>query len=374
MRDTPPNRLAELRRLRGVSAADLAKAVHITRQTVYALEAGNYTPNLVLGLRLAREMGVTAEELFPLPDDIHSDKPRYESVALLPSSEALEPGQGIRICEVDGVLVGAASHIDSWYVPPMDGVIASAPAKGGKAKVKLSSLEAKFSERVLIAGCDPAIGMLSSLLQDAGVEALLIHQNSSEGLSLLKKGLVHVAGTHLRDEASGESNLPAIRSKFPAGAAAIVSFANSEEGIVTAAGNPKQIQGVADLTRKEIRFINREAGSGSRSLLDGQLKRQQINPLSIRGYSRTVDGHLAAAQQVKTGLADCCMATHASAKAFGLHFIPLQDVRYDFVVRKQHLHLAGIQALFDVINRAGFRRRLKALGGYDTSVTGEQVT
>ena len=140
-----------------------------------------------------------------------------------------------------------------------------------------------------------------------------------------------------------------------------------------ATGNPKGIKTVEDLTRKGIRFVNRESGSGSRTQLDTNLKRLNINPNQVAGYLRTAPGHLAAAWEVKQGTADCCMATLASARAFGLHFIPVESVRFDFVVRKKHLNLPGVQALFETVNRSNFRLKLRNAGGYDTSVTGRRI-
>jgi len=107
--------------------------------------------------------------------------------------------------------------------------------------------------------------------------------------------------------------------------------------------------------------------------LDRHLKRLKLDPKRVRGYDRTAPGHLAAAWEVKTGAADCCIATQAAARVFGLDFIPLETSRYDLVVRKQHLKLPGIQALFDAINRLSFRLELNSVGGYNTAVTGSRI-
>ena len=109
--------------------------------------------------------------------------------------------------------------------------------------------------------------MLAHHLQSAGVELVLAHRNSSQSLKLLKEGCVHIAGTHLRDESSGESNLPEIGRMFPRNAVAVITFAVWEEGIVTAAGNPKSIKGIDDLARRDVTIVNREKGAGSRACL-----------------------------------------------------------------------------------------------------------
>src|SRR5262249_35078522 len=154
---------------------------------------------------------------------------------------------------------------------------------------------------LLVAGCDPGISVLSRHVQPAGIELVLAHRNSSEALTLLKEGCVNIAGTHLKDEASGESNLPEIGRLFPKNSVAVIAFAVWEEGILTAAGNPKKIRSVEDFSRKDVSIVNREKGAGSRALLDSQLKRHKIAPKSVRGYDRLAPGHLPAAWQVRSG-------------------------------------------------------------------------
>jgi putative molybdopterin biosynthesis protein len=94
---------------------------------------------------------------------------------------------------------------------------------------------------------------------------------------------------------------------------------------------------------------------------------------SVRGYHQLAPGHLPAAWQVQTGAVDCCLATRAVARVFGLNFIPLVSERYDLVIRKRHLELPRIQNLFDTLSRRDFRRELEGLGGYDTRVAGQRM-
>ena len=231
----------------------------------------------------------------------------------------------------------------------------------------------QFGNRLLMAGCDPAMSVLARHLQKANIELVLAHRNSSQALDLLRSGSVHIAGSHLRDEATGESNLPQVRKLFPRGTAVVFAFAVWEEGIVVAKGNPKAIREIADFARKGIALVNREPGSGSRSLLDSSLKRLGIASSKVTGYKQVAHGHLPAAWQVRIGHADCCVATRAAARVFGLDFIPLISERYDLVIRKQHIALPGMQLLLDTLNRTAFRRELEGLGGYDTSGAGKRM-
>jgi molybdate-binding protein len=231
----------------------------------------------------------------------------------------------------------------------------------------------QFGNRLLMAGCDPAMSVLARHLQKANMELVLAHRNSSEALELLRNGCVHIAGSHLRDETTGESNLAQVRKLFPRGTAVVFAFAVWEEGIVVAKGNPKAVLEIADFARKGVALVNREPGSGSRSLLDSSLKRLGIASSKVKGYKQVAHGHLPAAWQVRTGHADCCVATRAAARVFGLDFVPLVSERYDLVIRKQHIALPAVQLLLDTLNRTAFRRELEGLGGYDTSGAGKQM-
>jgi putative molybdopterin biosynthesis protein len=365
--------LGTLRRKRGLSAIQLAATVGVSRQTIYAMEAGTYVPNTALALRLARALETTVEELFTLPGSFRAPKLRSEQAALLPGSAAVQEGQGVQLCRVEKRLMASAPSPVQWYFPATDAVIADKPSRQGKARVQVFQDEDDFTNRILVAGCDPAISVLSRHVQAAGIELVLAHRNSSQALALLKEGCVHVAGTHLRDEASGESNLPQIGRLFPRNSVAVIAFAVWEEGIVTARGNPKNIRGIEDFSRKDVVIVNRESGSGSRALLDSRLQEARMEPRSIRGYDQSAPGHLPAAWQVQTGAVDCCLATRAAARVFGLNFIPLVSERYDLVIRRRHLELPRIQNLLDILSRSTFRRELESLDGYDTRVAGQRL-
>jgi molybdate-binding protein/DNA-binding XRE family transcriptional regulator len=367
------NNVAALRQNRRLSAATLAKLVGISRQTIYAVEAGTYVPNTAVALRLARVLEVSVEELFHLPNQTATHRPGTEQATLLPGGDAAHPDQAVQLCRVGDRLIASAPSPVPWCLPPSDALVTSKRASGGRSTVQPHHSEPDLGNRILFAGCDPAISLVARYLLPANVELVLAHRNSAQALTLLKQGIVHIAGTHLRDEASGESNVGEIGRMFPKDSVALISYAVWEEGILTARANPKKIRGVEDLARKDVRLINREAGSGSRRLLDANLTRCQIDSGRVRGYADLASGHLSAAGRVHTGAADCCIATRAAARAFGLGFIPLVRERYDLAIHRQHLDLPPIQALLDTLNRARFRRELESTGGYDAGNAGTRL-
>ncbi len=367
------NNLAAIRRKRGFSAAQLARLVGVSRQTIYAMEAGSYVPNTAVTLELARALEVQVEELFRLAGERPPVPARTERATLLPGPEKARPGLAVQLCRVDRGIVASSPGPVAWYLPVADAVVTESARRRRKTTVQLFREDDELGNRLLVAGCDPGISVLARHVQRAGIDLVVAHRNSSQALALLKEGLIHVAGSHLRDEASGESNLPTIRRMFAKNSVAVISFAVWEEGFVVARGNPKAIRGAADLARKGITIVNREAGAGSRLLLDAELKRQGVEPGRICGYEHTVQGHLPAAWHVATGQADCCLATRAAAHRFALDFLPLLSERYDLVIRRRHLDLPSVAALLDTLSRSSFRRELESLGGYDTNVAGRRM-
>jgi molybdate-binding protein/DNA-binding XRE family transcriptional regulator len=367
------NNLAVIRQKRGLSAARLAELVEVSRQTIYAMEAGSYVPNTAVALKLARVLETTVEDLFALPGELPALESRAEQVVLLSGSGTPQPGQPVQLCQVDKRLMASPPSPVPWYFPASDAVVTGSAKAQGKTKVQVFHADARFGNRVLVAGCDPGISVLARHVQAAGVELVLAHRNSSQALALLKEGSVHIAGTHLRDEKSGESNIPEIGRLFAKNSVAVISFAIWEEGIVTGGGNPKSIKSIEDFARADVSIVNREPGAGTRKLLDSRLKALQISGSNVRGYDQIAHGHLPAAWQVQAGAADCCIATRAAARVFGLGFIPLLSERYDLAIRRQHLDLPGVQALLDTLSRSGFRRELEGLGGYDTRAAGQRM-
>ena len=366
------NQLAHFRGKRGISAAALASQAGVSRQTIYAIEAGSYVPNTAVALRLAQFLDVTVEDLFTLEGEPER-QPKTCEVDLLSAGEPPRPGQPLQLSRIGRRTVGIYTPPLSLGLPPSDGVVAGS-RKPGTATVRLLTDPAGLEKRVLIAGCDPGISVLArQLMQTEGFEAVTAGCSSLQALQWLQDKKVHIAGSHLSNEAAGESNTMAIRRFFPRGGCKVVVFAGWEEGIVVAARNPKGIRAIEDLARNDVVLINREKGAGSRFLLDRSLEKLGVVPATVRGYGEIALGHIPAAWHVYNGKADCCVATRAAARVFGLEFIPLVSEQFDLVIPRRYLDLPAVQALLETLNRAALRRQLEALGGYDTSRTGSEV-
>jgi molybdate-binding protein/DNA-binding XRE family transcriptional regulator len=366
------NRVEAIRKSRGVGASDLARRVNVSRQTIYAIEAGTYVPNTEVALNLARELEVTVDELFSLHDGT-VNAPETMAAELLSGQPAVK-GQPVRICQIGARWVAVPVSASPVYMPEADGIMKKAAAGGGHTDLIVFSKEEASQKRLVLAGCDPATGLLSKMVEKiSGIEVVSAAASSKLALTWLSEGKVHIAGSHLEDPKTGEFNLPFIRQHFPDDDFSVVTFARWEEGLVIAPGNPKSIRKLEDLANHNVTFANREPGSGARALTDELIAKAGLAPKNINGYHRIAHGHLAAAYYVLSGDADACLATRSAAQTFGLDFIPLHSERYDLVMRRKTAETPAVKAFIDVLSRATLRRKLEVLAGYDTSQTGTVV-
>ena len=202
------------------------------------------------------------------------------------------------------------------------------------------------------------------------VTLLSLPVGSLDGLVNLRQGLCQISGSHLLD-VTGEYNTPFVRHLFPDREVDLVTLAHRTQGLILKNGNPKNIKEVADIARPNIRFVNRNAGSGTRLWLDTELRRLKLPAEKISGYENQVKTHSEAAGLIARHQADASIGLQAAAYQFGLDFIPLFEERYDLVVPREH---AGTLApLLDYLQTATFRTALNTLTGYNTAHSGENI-
>ena len=196
---------------------------------------------------------------------------------------------------------------------------------------------------------------------------------SLDGLLQLLHSEVGLAGAHILDEETGIYNLPVLRRLFIGQRLSVVTLAEREQGLMLARGNPSAISSLRDLTRPGIRFINRQPGSGTRTLLDYSLRRLSIAPSGIAGYHQEAGTHTAVADAVARGQADVGLGLEAAARAFNLQFIPLACERYDLVAFAEDRQQAPLCWLLDMVSSPQFKSVVAALGGYHTTHTGAET-
>jgi putative molybdopterin biosynthesis protein len=226
---------------------------------------------------------------------------------------------------------------------------------------------------IAVGSHDNSLDVLADELraQDASLSLSSSHVGSMGGLMAVKRGLCHLAGTHLLDEKDGSYNISYIRKYLADVPVRLVHLVMREQGLILPPGNPKAIRGLEDLVREDVRLVNRQGGSGTRILLDFRLKQLGLAPADIRGYDREEFTHMAVAVAVLSGAADVGLGIHAAARALGLEFIPVVTEQYDVVIPEMHFESDALQLLLSVIRSPAFTKRVAALGGYDTRRSGE---
>jgi molybdate-binding protein len=202
-----------------------------------------------------------------------------------------------------------------------------------------------------------------------------LHLSSSNvgslgGLMAIRRGQTHLAGSHLLDTETGDYNFSYIQRYLKGTPLRLVQLAMRRQGLLLRPGNPKNIRGVEDLLRPDVTFINRQAGAGTRILLDYCLQQSGLSAEAIRGYDQEEFTHMAVAVNVLSGRADAGMAIYASARALNLDFIPVAEERYDLVIPESSWNDSKIQLLLEIIASTPFRKMVTDLGGYDVTASG----
>ncbi|MUM78011.1 molybdopterin biosynthesis protein [Pseudodesulfovibrio sp. F-1] len=230
-------------------------------------------------------------------------------------------------------------------------------------------------DRVLVhvGSHDNTLDMLANELMGLTQPLRLVssHAGSMGGLTALKAGSALFAGAHLFDPETDDFNFPFIARYLKELDVTVVNLAIRHQGLIVPKGNPLSIQGVEDLTREDVRLINRQRGAGTRILLDHHLKTAGIAPADVRGYDNEEFTHMAVAVNVLTGAASCGLGIFAAAKALGLDFVPLARERYDLVIPTAHMNDPRITALLATIGQNAIKAAINGLGGYETSLTGQ---
>ena len=227
---------------------------------------------------------------------------------------------------------------------------------------------------VVIGSHDITIDILADEIRNATGRNIRISSGnvgSLGGLMAIKKGICHFAGSHLLDTQTGEYNISYIKRYLKGIGISLFHLVRRDQGLIIKKNNPKGIRGITDLTRDDISYVNRQAGSGTRILLDYNLARSGIKAGSVKGYDDEEFTHMSVAVDVLSGAADCGMAIYAAAKALDLDFIPMDTEQYDLVIPTDLLKDENIQAVLSTIRSQKFRDRVTALGGYDPSRSGE---
>ncbi|WP_075833290.1 substrate-binding domain-containing protein [Deinococcus marmoris] len=348
----------------GLGPTELARRAEITRQALHNIEAGTSAPSAVVAFRLAQALSCRVDELFRLP-------PRTVQARLIGTAPL---GSRVQLARVGESLLAFPLQGPIGLTHRADGMIAEREME--QVQVELSGNLDLPARSAVLMGCDPSLDLLAAHTEQTAPDLRVITRPASSGAALtgLAAGNAHLAGIHLWDAESGESNLPFIRRMNFDGPVHVIALWTWEQGLLTAAGNPRGIQGVEDLRGGGLRLINRDPGAGSRLMLDGWLDAANFSMFerqALPGYQDEVDSPMEAARRVQTEAADVAPGPRVAAQALGLHFVPLQREHFDLIVPEEHLNHPAIRALLHTARSPVFLLELAALGGYDAAQVGQ---
>jgi putative molybdopterin biosynthesis protein len=228
---------------------------------------------------------------------------------------------------------------------------------------------------VMVGSHDLTLDILANLLGKYHPPVYLSSHpvGSLGGILAIKNRVCHLAGLHLLDPETGEYNFPYIRQYLKGIDVKVLHLVYRDQGLIVQKTNPKDLQGLKDLTRKGITFINRQKGSGTRILLDHTLKTLSLNPEDIRGYEREEYTHIAVASAVAGGMVDAGLGILPAARAMHLGFIPVAKERYDLIIPSIYFEDEKMRKVIDAIRSDEFKTLVSRMGGYDVSRTGEEL-
>jgi len=254
-------------------------------------------------------------------------------------------------------------HISRWREERLDPAAPRPSSQRRNDTVKTISI---------VGSHDVALDLLVSLFRERHpeIEVEVATAGSLGGLIALQEERAHLAGIHLLDEETGEYNYPYVTRLLPGREVVIVHLAHRIQGLMFRPENPKQITGLDDLRKANIRFINRQRGSGTRVLLDLKLRQMGIPPHEITGYQDELDTHISVALAIAHGKADVGLGIEAAATSCGLSFLPLFRERYDLVMSRGNYQHRLLAPLWEIVASEEFRNTVNQVGGYDTSQTG----
>jgi transcriptional regulator with XRE-family HTH domain len=335
------SRLRELREAHDFSQAELARLAGVSRQLVSATESGRHFPAVDAALRLAAALGVSVEELFGGSDG------GMGPVRLVDEAAA---GTPLRVARVGDIRIAVPLGD-----PSGGGFFSVADAVAEENDVRL--LPGAQLDGLVIAGCDPALGIAEALLaQHGGNRLIAVYQSTGRAIGLLSEGLVHGVLVHGPEGALPRPPVAVRRWRVGAWQAGIV-FAPE-------LGHPS----LETLAAGDVELAQREETAASQQALRRALTEVHAEP----PVGPIVPGHLEGARRTVIGRG-AAVSMEPAADAFHLGFLPLETHVVDLWIDERWHDHGGVPRLIELLRSARFRERVAAIGSYDLSQSGTEL-
>jgi molybdate-binding protein/transcriptional regulator with XRE-family HTH domain len=340
------SRLREFRIKKSWTQAELARRSGVSRSGIAAIENGALVPSVHAALALSRSLDRTVEELF-------GDK---EGQTI---SWAWQPSQNLPVfweASFDQTVLAFPVEPLPYNILPPDGWF------DGRARKSLATDVSGMT--LIMASCDPAAGFLASVMgSKAGVRVLSFHRSSNEALSLLKQGVVHVAGTHLREIDEPGGNAAVIRDLLGKGFH-LLRGAVWHDGVAVRPG--EGLSEIKKVSSARVRWIGRKQGSGARRCQEKVLS-------SDKAVGSIAQNHWEVAMAVRQGWVDAGVCHRLTAEQAGLEFLQVSQEAFDLCYPVHLENDPRIVALRKIVRSASYRKCLASLKGIDTRTTGDEV-
>ncbi|MFN8854109.1 MAG: substrate-binding domain-containing protein [Planctomycetaceae bacterium] len=331
------------RAARNWSQQELATRAGISRAEVSAIETGRLLPSIATALALSQAFQCRLEDLF----QAQAESARAPDWAWHPESDRCRFWQA----EVGSQTLLYPAETAFPWAPPHDGV-----SEFGVLRFRS---QVPPTQTLVLAGCDPAAGLLAAeYARTTDQRLLVLPRSSGAAIDLFAARRVHLAGLHLHSP--GQGNASVVRQKLGPGHA-LIHVARWQEGLALAPH--LKLPSVDAVLRSRVRWIGREPGSGARQCLDEL--RQGKGTLS-----RLARDHRSVAEAIRSGWADAGVCVRLASEEAGLRFLAVREEAYDLVCPVAELNSPRVVSLLQVLRSAEYRRLLGELPGYDTTETG----
>jgi putative molybdopterin biosynthesis protein len=281
---------------------------------------------------------------------------------------ALTQGKGAALTPLGEKLVWAEARASARLLPQLENI-------ASELNLELHRAIAEGGALVRVhASYGYGVAKLPELVRGhAGIELDLQYFPAADSLASLARGECDIAGFHVPEGERGRRAVELYRGWLDPAEQTLVYLVRRQQGLYVAPRNPRRIEGLGDLVRRDVRFVNRQRGSGTRVLLDTLLQEQKIPASAIEGYATEEFTHAAVAAYVASGMADVGMGVEPAARQFGLGFVPIAGEHYFLVCRRRTLALPAVDALVRLLRGKTYRDLVATLPGYRGDRAGELV-
>lgn len=276
------------------------------------------------------------------------------------------PGNGTRLTALANALLQADRRIHARLAPMLESLASEIETEMRKA------LPVPQAALRLYASHGFAVERLLALMHSQDFPVEVRYRNSTEALAALASDECDLAGFHVP---IGEFEREAVGQYMTwlSSENMLIELATRRQGLFVANGNPKSIHGLKDLVRGDVRFVNRQSGSGTRMLFELMLEKEQLPVHRINGFETAEFTHAAVAAYIASGMADVGFGVETAAARFGLQFLPLTTERYFFAVKVKALDVPTIVTTIELLKSEAFRSAVSELKGYDASAAGNVI-